>query len=64
MLVAPTVTLDTSVGVETTANGPVSVIAPTDEEMAAHHAYLVDLNRRLQGRLHMAGAGRRTRHRP
>jgi DNA polymerase III subunit epsilon len=47
--VAPTARLDASAGFETIANGTGLVIEPTGEEMAAHLAYLVDLDRASKG---------------
>ena len=47
--VAPTVTLDAAAGIDTIANGTGLVIEPTEEEMLAHRAYLVDLDRVSKG---------------
>ncbi len=48
-LAAPTVTLDIAAAGATMAPVVLRVLAPTAEEMAAHHAYLADLNLASKG---------------
>ena len=48
-VVAPAIALGVDSGADTIASGAVRVIAPTDEEMAAHRAYLADLNLASKG---------------
>jgi DNA polymerase-3 subunit epsilon len=43
-VVAPAATLAIAAGGEALTSIAVRILAPTDEEMAAHHAYLADLN--------------------